>query len=378
MEDAGGEYVEGLFWQIDTPDRRVQGLLKLAGDDLPVLVVDGLLFDERSYSHSVSPNGVLMIAKSADPHDRVADFQPRTIHGELVDGSAVSALGAQGGRRPHDLGFSQEFRCRRVLVGAYVDSEQVYAATRFQLVKGYWPLPAGEAATNDGSILRVLPVYRPADAQWFEFEPAQPVTLNHLDLLVGHPITTLYSLVTANPTRQRDLEVRLDADSPWMPVYEGTHDSADHGHNLLPTKHLTPERFARWIDLRPVSDGLDAAALDELKGVTIQTQVLALSAIAEGLHRKLFSDPAKAKRVPAVSKGISKKAREAARDAAVAELAGDDFTDDDRAEFGQAVSQALAHVNERTLRSRMRDLVDIASLSRILCKSEVTRLRIRF
>ena len=88
--------------------------------------------------------------------------------------------------------------------------------------------------------------------------------------------------------------------------------------------------------------------------MTIQTQVLALSAIAEGLHRKLFSDPARAKRVPA----ISKQARDAARDAAVAELAGDEFTDDDRAEscgrvepcrrdraeFGQAVSQALEHV----------------------------------
>ncbi len=94
--------------------------------------------------------------------------------------------------------------------------------------------------------------------------------------------------------------------------------------------------------------------------MTIQTQVLALSAIAEGLHRKLFSDPARAKRVPALSKKISKQARDAARDAAVAELAGDEFTDDDRAEFGQAVSQALEHVNERTLRSRMQDLVDIA------------------
>jgi hypothetical protein len=239
----------------------------------------------------------------------------------------------------------------------------VYAATRFQLVKGNWPLPAGEATTSDGSVLRVLPVYRPGDAQWFEFEPAQPAALNHLDLLVVHPITTLYSLITANPTDQQHPEVRLDADSPWMPVYEGTHDPGQHGHNLLPTKHLTPERFARWIDLRPVSDGLDAAALDELKGVTIQTQVLALSAIAEGLHRKLFSDPARGKRVPAVSKRISKQAREAARDAALAELAGDEFTDDDRAEFGQAVGQALEHVNERTLRNRMQDLVDIAEHS---------------
>jgi hypothetical protein len=362
VEDAETEYVDGVFWQIDTPDRRVRGQLKLAATDLPELIVDGLLFDERSYSHSVTPTG-MTIAKSADPHDRVADFQPWTIHGELSDGSPVSALDARGGSRSIDFNFSQQFRCRRVVVGAHVDGQQAYAATRFRLVKGYWPLPAGEATTGDGSILRVRPVNRPGDAQWFEFEPAQPATLNYLDLLVVHPIITLYSLVMDNPTDQRDPEVRLDPDSPWRPIYEGTRDPGRQGHNLLPTKHLTPERFARWIDLRPVSDGLDAAALDELKGVTIQTQVLALSAIAEGLHRKLFSDPARARRVPAVSKQVCRQAREAAHDAAVAELAGDHFTDDDRAEFGQAVTDALAHVNDRTFRSRMRDLVDVAEHS---------------
>ena len=359
VEEGEAGYVEGVFWQIETPDRRAQGGLTLAGDDLPVLVVDGLLFDERRYRHSVTPTG-MTIAVSGDPHDRVADFRPRTIHGELADGSAVSALDAQGGRRPLDLNFSQQFRCRRVVVGAHVDGQQVYAATRFRLVKGYLPLPAGEATTADGGILRILPVNRPGDKQWFEFEPAQPATSNHLDVQVVNPIITLYSLVTDNPTDQRDTEVRLDADSPWMPVYEGIRDPGRQGHDLLPTKHLTPERFARWIDLRAVSDGLDAAALDELKGAAIQTQVLNLTAIAEGLHRRLFSDSAEARRVPAVSKRICAQAREAARDAAVAVLAGDQFTDDDRDEFGQAVSEALAHINERTFRSRMQELVDVA------------------
>ena len=321
VEEAEAGYVEGVFWQLGTPDRRARGQLKLAGAGLPVLVVDGLLFDERSYSHSVSRTG-MTIAVSGDPHDSVADFQPRTIHGELADGSAVSAIDARGGRRSLDFDFSQQFRCRRVVVGAYVDGQQVYAATRFRLVKGYWPLPAGEATTTDGSILRILPVNRPGDAQWFEFEPTQPATLNHLDLQVMNPITTLYALVTGNPTVQQDTEVRLDVDSPWTPVYEGIPDPGRQGHDLLPTKHLTPERFARWIDLRTVSDGLDAAALDELKGVAIQTQVLALTAIAEGLHRKLFSDTARARRVPAVSKKICANAREAARDAAVAVARG--------------------------------------------------------
>ena len=73
VEDAETEYVDGVFWQINTPDRRVRGQLKFASADLPELIVDGLLFDESSYSHSVTPTG-MTIAKSADPHDRVADF----------------------------------------------------------------------------------------------------------------------------------------------------------------------------------------------------------------------------------------------------------------------------------------------------------------
>jgi hypothetical protein len=156
----------------------------------------------------------------------------------------------------------------------------------------------------DGSVLRILTVDRPGDEQWFEFEPAQPATLNHLDMQVINPIITLYSLVTGDSTDQRDPEVRLDADSAWMRVYQGMRDPGQRGHDLLAANLLTPDRFARWIDLRTKSDGLEAAALDELNGAVIQIQVLALAAIAEGLHRKLFSDTAKARRVPAVSKRI--------------------------------------------------------------------------
>ena len=358
MQEA--ENVGGVFWQVGTPDRRAEGRLELAGTDLPRLDVDRPIFDERSYSHNVTRTGET-IAFSGDPHDLVADFQPRTIHGVLSDDSKVSAIDAQGGGgRGLDFDFSQRFRCRYVLVGAHVDGHQVYAATRFRLVGP--PLPDGEAMTADDSILRVL--NRVGDKQWFEFEPAQPVTLKHFDWRVQDPIITLFSLVTDNSTVVRDQQLRLDSSSPWLPVHEGIRDRPHtKATMLLAAKHFTPERFAQWIDVRAASDGLDAAVLDELDGVAIQTQVLALTAIAEGLHCKLFSDSAKAKRVPAVSNKNCTRAREAARDAAVAVLAGDQFTDRDRDEFGQAVSDALSCVNGRTLRSRMNDLAAVAEHS---------------
>jgi hypothetical protein len=89
------ENVGGVFWQVGTPDRRAEGRLELAGTDLPRLDVDRPIFDERSYSHNVTRTGET-IAFSGDPHDLVADFQPRTIHGVLSDDSKVSAIDAQG------------------------------------------------------------------------------------------------------------------------------------------------------------------------------------------------------------------------------------------------------------------------------------------
>jgi hypothetical protein len=44
----------------------------------------------------------------------------------------------------------------------------------------------------------------------------------------------------------------------------------------------------------------------------------------------------------------------------VAVLAGQDFTDEDRVEFIQAVNEKLEHVNDRTFRNRMQELVDVA------------------
>jgi hypothetical protein len=51
---------------------------------------------------------------------------------------------------------------------------------------------------------------------------------------------------------------------------------------LLNSTYLTAPRYAHWIDFRTRTDGLDAAARDELKGVTIQTQVLTLASNRRG------------------------------------------------------------------------------------------------
>ena len=64
--------VEGEFWQIDTPERRVLGWLTIAGIDEPALETLGRIFDERSYVVNVSSTGGVTVAHSGDPEDLIA------------------------------------------------------------------------------------------------------------------------------------------------------------------------------------------------------------------------------------------------------------------------------------------------------------------
>jgi hypothetical protein len=51
------------------------------------------------------------------------------------------------------------------------------------------------------------------------------------------------------------------------------------------------------------------------------------------------------------------KMKRAAREAALALMTGAELTDDDRTEFGKAISEAFGHINDQTFRSRMDDLL---------------------
>jgi hypothetical protein len=187
------------------------------------------------------------------------------------------------------------------------------------------------------------------------------VTLGDLDSGVINAVTTLTQLATHNDADDAHIQVQVGAGSPWRDVHRGRESVKAGSHPLLTSDHLTAERFATWIDFRRETQGLDAAVLDELPGVAIQTQVLTLGSVAEGLHRRLFGEGEK--RVDALSNKKMEKMRRAAREAVLALMSGPEFTDDDRSEFGKAVGEAFAHINEQSFRSRMNDLLTDARRS---------------
>lgn len=356
---------DGTFWQIDTPEQRTAGKLHAGGDDRPTLVTDRAIFIERQFSYSPTATGGSLIALSGDPEDHVADFQERTIHGELADSSPVSLVHAQGGSRR--LGFlrhpreaSQQFRARYAVIGELVTAEQPYHGIRFRVVgPSWWGATENNAQTSDGGRLHTY--CDGEEARWFEFISAVPATFGILDSGVINAVTTLMQLATMNDAEDADVQVQLEEGGPWRDVHRGREPVQSASRPLLSTEHLTCKRFATWIDFRRETQGLDAAVLDGLPGVAIQTHVLTLGSVAEGIHRRLFGKGRK--RVDHLSNNKIDKMRRAARDAAQALMNGAQFTDADRAEFGKAIGEAFGHINDQTFRSRMDDLLTDAQRS---------------
>ncbi|MCV7000691.1 HEPN domain-containing protein [Mycolicibacterium alvei] len=354
----------GTFWQIDTTERRVPGQLLTGGDDRPTLETDKAIFIERRFSFTRTPTGGAMVAISGDPEHHVADFQERTIHGELADGTRVTLVGAQGGSRR--LGFlrepseaHQQFRARYAVIGEHIKADEVYHSVRFQVVSAsWWGDAEDEAQSLSGDHLRI---YNEDGTRWFEFTALTGATLGDLDSGVINAVTTLIELATTNEVTDANVQVRTEAEGAWRIVDRGQQSVKKSGHPLIGTQHLTAEKFATWIDFRHETQGLDAAVLDDLPGVAIQTRVLTLGSVAEGLHRRLFGQGEK--RVKGLSSSRIEKMRRLAREAALTRMTEPEYSDEDRAEFGKAINEAFSHINEQTFRSRMEDLLTDARRS---------------
>lgn len=356
--------LNGVFWQADTPDRRVPGQLTLDGE-LSLETV-GQIFIEQANKVELDADGMIRsLAVCANSDALVADFEPRNIYGKLDNGPLVSVVGAQGRRKinsPPNRPYSQQFRTlRHVILNEHVDENQDFQSCKFRIDGPRWGhIDEEQARTSDGGNVALTDA---SDGRWLEYTPPASLTVRDFDRRVLSPARTLASLVTDNPAVTTDLYVRREPLSSWRKVYRTEELASRHTHPLLSSGHLTADRFARWIDFRQRSDALDAAAIDDHRDAAIQTTVLTLAAVAEGLHRRLFNEK---KRVPALSKSDLRQARHAARAAAstrVGELdrsGRDALTADDIAEFESAMNDSFGFINEQTFRARMADLAAVA------------------
>lgn len=304
--------LDGHFWAAETPEHRVPG--EYAVDGLPkVTLASGLVDDPR-----VSQWGSGW-ALSASAARSVASFLPITIHGELESGELVTLVDGRnyGGHYP----FGQPvYKAHITLHGGHVTKDQLYSALRFRLGNPYWLAHIGAGASvvveDDNSTLGIDCADETGNR--LVYESAVPMTLRNLEMRVVVACRVLAELALHVQIDERDMELRIGQDGPWLSVLGEEPDDESSSINpdsLLPREELTLQRFARWIALSQRLDGLGAAVSRKQTG-TLQVLAPVATSLLEGLHRRL---PYPQSKFPDVPRAELRSIRRAAADAARAQ-----------------------------------------------------------
>lgn len=309
--------MSGYFWVPEKPDARVWGAFAADGGHKPeVVLAGGLVNDSRV--RSTGAGGRVFVTSAAAT---VKAFQPITLHGQFDTGHAVTVVNACNyGRDGYYFG-SPHYKADYAVVGdRHVSGvDQLFGAMRFRFGDPYWlgHLREGKASAvdSDGS---ALSVETSGDGNWLVYTTAAPATLRQLKTRVVLGCLALVELALDQDFAARDTHVRINDGDPWLSVHGPEFDTPPNQFNadtLLPREELTVERFARWIPFNDALDGLASVVARPIKA-PLQTQVLAVTPLVEGLHRRMpktFEQSKFAGASPSALKRIKEAARRAAR-----------------------------------------------------------------
>jgi hypothetical protein len=344
--------VEGLagvgeFYTLDDPGTRVRGRFTAeAGKKAELVLDEGLVDDPRV---APAPGGGLALGGSAA--EDVAAFRPITLQGRLETGEFVTLLGARNNGGDGLFGFPRYLSYTAVLGAALVNGDnQLYTAVRFKVNAPEWLAHLAEGESNlvkdDGSTLRVEAT---EDENWLVYESAVAAALRHLEKRAISACVTLTRLMLDKDVVEIAVQVRTGPSDPWLAVWRPGHGAADVDIDedpLLSRELLTVERFADWIALNDNLDGLAWPVARPLNGF-LQTQVVEVTSLVEGLHRRL---PYPQSRFAADQKPALTRIRAAAVEAATAQAQADGGLDP--ALIHDLVEQATNHVGDVSFRER--------------------------
>jgi hypothetical protein len=175
------------------------------------------------------------------------------------------------------------------------------------------------------------------------------MTVEELDRRFVTPLASLLSLAADTDCPPVAVEVATSFEEPWLTVHHsGLEAPAVEPRpwylHLLPLHLLGLERLATWLDaverlgpLPPV-----VARSTARSGGTLETQLLELTTVTEGLHRRLFPE----------SRRLSEEQEAAARG-----TVGTAIADLDE-EVRTTVSGALQHIEEPSFPQRLVELAE--------------------
>jgi Apea-like HEPN len=342
--------LRGDFWIKGRNDRRRPGVLSLEKEAAPLLTVTGAL---------TSMMRLVEVVGTGD--EAVSEYEPSndrtlyTIHGSLNDGTAVTVLQAQnrvyrGGFRPDNQ--IEELRGSHAVIGAQLtgrDHEFGGIRVRLQAANVMLSGLITTSSTDRTPMQSGGRLYLELDGEdiWLVLEDITPRTLRGLDRQFLRPICTLLSLGTGEQVGLLELQVRQDEASSWWPVHSAAQQESDRPtspSSLLRKGDISPSVIATWFDqVEKLGPLPPVVAVRERGSIALESRILELTTVSEGLHRRLRPN---AFRFPEET-GV------AVRDAAV------EAAEHVQAGAGQAVRGFLAYVYEVGYGRRLVELAEM-------------------
>lgn len=375
---------DGRFWLPETPDQVVGGLLTIEPGQSPTLELVGQLTSGLRRVRSTRDGGF-----AVDEYTLIDQEPALTVHGDLFDlNQRVSLLRAltrnrsdRWGGRVADPG-RQQLMAAFAVVGDHVSGpEHEFTGIRLRLegLDEWAALGAFSRATENrgGEIAlchrfdQVVPATA-CDGSVVDFDwtfnvtgtDSESATMSRrvfleirnlplaswvqLDRRVVTPLVTLLTLCTGRRARILELRARtkggdwIDIVGRWLETPSSAARLRRHDM-LVPRGVIELKHVARWIDrvdalgpLPPV-----VAASVSTSSHSLETELLQLTTVAEGLHRRIYNDDNTELYADEVA-----QAREAACNA-TARL-GDHVRD--------AIDRALTHFGELSYPRRVQQL----------------------
>lgn len=359
----------GTFWV--KKNQRVTGTLEIDDEQNFRLKLDQFMEMPRQVNRVGDA-----FAYSTEPEHIVADYQPRTIHGELADGTRISLLGAHMEPGPTYSMHFQIYTGETCIVGEHL-------ADDFAPVNGIrwaWNVAlscfaeSAPSETVDGPLAGSLSFWAPkgqdGNQGGLAFTAAEPVPLRDLRQYVQASSGQLIGLWGGRHKHRvpRPLLTEILVGDKWRSCMGPADGDGERIKTaLLPLRELCLNTFAVWIPFARSIDPFPYMANADIPTLQVRAQVLATA--LEGIHNRLDSAN---KPFATVTKKSLTRARKAACEAGVGSLEVDGFTDKAFAET--RFMDSLGHVNDVTYYDRVFSLATaISQIAPGLCGPDLAR-----
>lgn len=373
----------GRFWLADDDEHTVPGRLTLSEGARPRLELGQLLTPLlRELERQEQTDGT--VVRTLGFADDGPDHESLVVHGALDDGALVTLVDAFTVKREHARQDRQWLEARSALLGGHVGGrDEVYTQIRLQLrhldtwaalpgftleevdpllgsatlsFRGSGPSPVSLAGGGRLDLEQVPEIEfsqvrggRIGRVLWLRAVDLPPMTAEDLDRRFVTPLATLLTLATGTDCPPVAVEIATGSDQPWLTEHHsGLRAAAGEvlptHEQLLPLPALGLDRVATWLGagekLGPLPPVVAAAVAGP--GRTLETQLLDLSTVADGLHQRVFPD----------SRRCSPDEASAVRQAATTAVAQVDN------KLERAVDGALARLDDPSYPQRLQELAD--------------------